>query len=137
VSEFIWPVRVYYEDTDAGGVVYHSNYLNFMERARTEWLRDLGFDQDRLMADGVVFVVGKVSITYIRPLRFNDELEVTVKVIKQGRATLIFQQEIYKKSEPETLLSTAEIKVASVDTTRFRPTAIPAALKAEINCANE
>jgi acyl-CoA thioester hydrolase len=136
MSEFIWPVRVYYEDTDAGGVVYHSNYLNFMERARTEWLRALGFDQDRMMAEGVVFVVGKVNITYICPLRFNDELEISTKVIKLGKASLIFQQEIRKKNEPEKLLSTAEIKVASVDTTNFRPTAIPDDIKAEITCAD-
>ncbi|MCF6283029.1 MAG: tol-pal system-associated acyl-CoA thioesterase [Candidatus Polarisedimenticolaceae bacterium] len=137
MSEFIWPVRVYYEDTDAGGVVYHSNYLNFMERARTEWLRHLGFEQDQMLAEGVVFVVGRVNITYIRPLRFNDELEISAKVTKLGQASLVFQQEIRKKNEPDKLLATAEIKVASVDTEHFRPTAIPDAIKAEINRADK
>jgi acyl-CoA thioester hydrolase len=136
MSEFIWPVRVYYEDTDAGGVVYHSNYLNFMERARTEWLRALGFEQDQMKAEGVIFVVGKVNITYIRPLRFNDELEISTEVIKQGRVSLLFKQEIRKKNEPEQPLSVAEIKVASVDNVNFRPIDIPDAIKAEINRAD-
>ena len=136
MSEFIWPVRVYYEDTDAGGVVYHANYLNFMERARTEWLRDLGIEQDGLLAKGIVFVVGKMEITFIRPARFNDALLISAKVIREGRASLLFQQEIRKESEPETLLCTAQVKVASVDAESFRPIAIPDFIKAEINRAD-
>ncbi|MEJ1469461.1 MAG: YbgC/FadM family acyl-CoA thioesterase, partial [Candidatus Sedimenticola sp. (ex Thyasira tokunagai)] len=77
MMEFIWPVRVYYEDTDSGGVVYYANYLKFMERARTEWLRQLGFEQDELLEkEGILFAVRRVAVDYLRPARFNDELLV-------------------------------------------------------------
>ena len=79
-TNFIWPVRVYYEDTDAGGVVYYANYLKFMERARTEWLRTLGFEQTTLLNDyGIKFVVRAVALEYLRPALFNDRLEITVQ----------------------------------------------------------
>ncbi len=95
MMEFIWPVRVYYEDTDSGGVVYYANYLKFMERARTEWLRQLGFEQDELLEkEGILFAVRRVSVDYLRPARFNDELLVSASISKQGRASLTFQQEI-------------------------------------------
>ncbi len=81
--EFIWPVRVYYEDTDSGGVVYHSNYLNFMEWARTEWLRALGLEQDEIINKyGIVFVVSSLSINYLKPALFNDALQVRSSVKK-------------------------------------------------------
>src|SRR4030066_1801109 len=92
---FSMPVRVYYEDTDSGGVVYHSNYLNFMERARTEWLRALGFEQDELLRrDGVIFAVRSANIEFLKPARFNDLLQATVQISRRGQASLSFAQEI-------------------------------------------
>ena len=128
-SAFNWPVRVYYEDTDAGGVVYHSNYLNFMERARTEMLRSLGFDQDVLYRElKVLFVVRSLQLDYLRPARFNEQLFVTTRVENMARVSLDFQQMIYREPVPgETsqLLVRAAIKVACIDAGRFKPVAIP------------
>lgn len=120
---FSLPIRVYYEDTDSGGVVYHSNYLNFMERARTEWLRSLGFEQDELLRrDGVLFAVSAVSIRFQQPARFNDLLEVTVALDRQGGASLILVQEVRHGSE---VLASAEVRIACIDKQRFVPVAIP------------
>ena len=137
MSEFIWPVRVYYEDTDVGGVVYHSNYLNFMERARTEWLRQFGIEQDWLLAEGIAFAVGRMEIDFIRPARFNNALQVSVKLVKKGRASLVFEQEIYKQNDPATVLCRGQVKVGCIDTHRFRPIAIPDSIKAKINHADQ
>jgi len=121
---FSLPIRVYYEDTDAGGVVYHSNYLNFMERARTEWLRSLGFEQDELThRDGVIFAVSAVSIEFRKPARFNESLEVTVALGRRGAASLTLHQEVRRA---ETLLASGEVRVACLDAQRFAPVAIPA-----------
>ncbi len=93
---FKWPVRVYYEDTDCGGVVYHSNYLKFMEQARTEWLRSLGLEQDVLMAEyGVVFAVKSLSIDYIKPALFNQALTIETEIEKMGKVSIVFKQLIY------------------------------------------
>lgn len=120
---FSIPVRVYYEDTDAGGVVYHSNYLNFMERARTEWLRDLGFEQDELRRnEGVIFAVSAVSIDFLKPARFNERLEVTVALQRRGAASLTLQQEVRRAAE---VLAQAEVRIACIDAERFVPVAIP------------
>ena len=92
---FFWPVRVYYEDTDCGGVVYYANYLRFMERARTEWLRALGFEQDVLATQhGVIFAVRSVALDFIRPARFNDLLRVGAGVVERRAASLTFAQEV-------------------------------------------
>lgn len=121
---FSLPLRVYYEDTDAGGVVYHSNYLNFMERARTEWLRSLGFEQDELTRlDGVIFAVSAVSIEYRKPARFNESLDVTVALGRRGAASLTLHQEVRRG---ETVLASGEVRVACLDVRRFAPVAIPA-----------
>jgi len=118
-----WPIRIYYEDTDAGRIVYHANYLRFMERARTEWLRGLGFEQDALArAESVFFVVKKISIDYRQPARFNDEIEVASSLLKCGRASMVFGQDIVRG---DTLLCRAEIKVGCVDTASLRPCKIP------------
>ena len=94
---FSWPVRVYYEDTDAGGVVYYANYLSFMERARTEWLRASGFEQPQMAAEyGVLFVVRAASIEYLRPSRFNDSLQVTVEVVNVGGSRIRFLQRVLR-----------------------------------------
>jgi len=120
---FSIPVRVYYEDTDTGGVVYHSNYLNFMERARTEWLRDMGFEQDELRRkDGVIFAVSAVNISFQKPARFNELLDVTVALQRRGAASLLLLQDV--KRGPEVLAS-AEVRIACIHAERFAPVAIP------------
>ena len=127
---FTWPVRVYYEDTDTAGVVYYANYLNFMERARTEWLRSLGFEQDRMIREqGVVFAVRRVQVDYLKPARFNELLEVTAALGELGRASLGFAQEIRRAGEggPE-ILSRGEITVACLDAGSLRPRRIPESL---------
>jgi acyl-CoA thioester hydrolase len=120
---FVWPVRVYYEDTDAAGVVFYANYLKFMERARTEWLRALGFEQTTLMHDhNVVFVVRSLAVEYLRPALFNDELDVTV-VLKGTHGSLLeIAQSIRRGAQT---LVTGEVKVACVNTQSFRPVRIP------------
>ena len=131
-NRFIWPVRVYYEDTDAGGVVYYANYLKFMERARTEWLRSLGFEQDQLLArDGIIFAVRSVQVEYHLPARFNDALAVSASLAEKGRASLTFHQEI-RRTADSTLLCDGDIRIACVDLKRMRPTSIPKALFLEI-----
>lgn len=126
MREFVWPVRVYYEDTDAGGVVYYANYLRFFERARTEWLRTLGFEQDALLRDaGVVFAVRRVEVDYLRPARFNDLLAVQARVAERGRASLVFEQEIRRDGE---VLCRGLVKVACLDAASFRPAPIPQAV---------
>ena len=120
---FSWPVRVYYEDTDAGGVVYYANYLSFMERARTEWLRVLGFEQPDLAArHGVLFVVRAVHIDYLRPSRFNDSLQVTVEVVNVGGSRIRFLQRVLRGNEE---IVRAEVDVVCVSTDTFRPARVP------------
>lgn len=127
MTHFVWPVRVYYEDTDAGGVVYHSQYLNFLERARTEWLRSLGYQQDDIRTEfGVVFAVRNLEIEYIKPAFFNKELNVTVDKIKLRPASIIFHQSIFKSISKETeLIVTAVVKVACVHVEKQAASAIP------------
>ena len=120
---FAWPIRVYWEDTDAGGVVYYANYLKFLERARTEWLSSLGLEQDRLaLEEGVVFVVRRVEVDYLKPARFNDRLVVSSRLAVLNRASLVMSQQILR--EDETLL-TAVVKVACVEQVQFRPAKMP------------
>ncbi|WP_324779263.1 tol-pal system-associated acyl-CoA thioesterase [Thiobacillus sedimenti] len=120
---FVWPVRVYWEDTDAGGVVYYANYLKFMERARSEWLRVHGFEQDVLRDDaGVVFVVRRVEIDYLSPARFNEQLDVSVRLHEMGRASLSVKQELMRGADR---LAQAVVTLACVDAARFKPVKIP------------
>ena len=120
---FVWPVRVYWEDTDAGGVVYYANYLKFMERARSEWLRARGFEQDVLRDEaGVVFVVRRVEIDYLSQARFNEQLDVSVTLHEMGRASLSVRQELIRGS---TRLAEAVVTLACVDAVRFKPVKIP------------
>ena len=120
---FVWPVRVYWEDTDAGGVVYYANYLKFMERARSEWLRAFGFEQDVLRDEaGVVFVVRRVEIDYLSPARFNEQLEVSVRLHEMGRVSLNVKQELMRGSD---CLARTEVTLACVDAVRFKPVKIP------------
>ena len=124
--DFTWQARVYYEDTDSGGVVYYANYLKFLERARTEWLRALGFAQSRLRdEEQKIFVVRQVSIDYLKPAVFDDLLEITVKAAKTGRASLTLEQQILRQS---TLLCMASVQIACVNSLNFRPQSLPQAL---------
>jgi len=133
VEAFVWPVRVYYEDTDAGGVVFYANYLKFMERARTEWLRSLGFGQEVLRArEGIVFAVSHVRLEFRRPARFDDLLAVSARIARRGRASLTFIQEVRDQGQSRELFCSGEVKVACVDAERFRPRAIPESLLAEL-----
>ncbi len=133
-TEFIWPVRVYYEDTDSGGVVYHANYLRFMERARTEWLRALGFEQDRLAGEeGIIFAVRSLSIDYRAPARFNDALEVRSSLRELRRASMLFHQRIVRADGPERELCSATVSIACVSTAAMRPAAIPPVILEAMN----
>ncbi|MDX1252788.1 MAG: tol-pal system-associated acyl-CoA thioesterase [Gammaproteobacteria bacterium] len=125
MNEFVWPVRVYYEDTDSGGVVYYANYLKFMERARTEWLRSLGVEQDDLAARvNALFVVRSADMEFLHPGRFNDLLQVRSRVAQRGRASLVFEQRIVRAGDE--LLCAGRIKIACLDASTWRPRAIPA-----------
>jgi len=120
---FSFPIRVYYEDTDAGGIVYHSNYLNFCERARTEYLRHLGIEQDSYLKHNIAFVVKSMEIDFKAAAKFNDELEVKTEVIYSKRASVGFSQTIMNKLQQ--IVFTAKVKVACVDTSQMKPMAIP------------
>jgi acyl-CoA thioester hydrolase len=123
VRPFTWPVRVYWEDTDAGGIVFYANYLKFFERARTEWLRSLGIEQrDLRAATGGIFVVGETSIRYHRPARLDDELLVTASVKESGRASLIIAQQAF---HGEALLCDGTIRIGWVDASTLKPARIP------------
>lgn len=127
-AEFTWPVRVYYEDTDSAGVVYHSNYLKYMERARTEWLRALGFSLQRLREEeGMLFVVTDMSIRFQRPARFDEQLNVTTRLNNMNAASLNFIQFINNgDAEP---VCTAEVAIACLDAASMKPRRIPDAIK--------
>jgi acyl-CoA thioester hydrolase len=120
---FVWPVRVYYEDTDAGGIVFYANYLKFFERARTEWLRGCGIDQHRLAAEtGALFVVRSTAVDYRAPARLDDILTVVSRVERLGRASVDFMQAAWRG---DALLATGQIRVACVEQTAMRPIPIP------------
>ncbi len=122
---FLWPVRVYYEDTDAAGIVYHANYLRFMERARTEWLRALGFEQDTLAREhGVVFVITESTLAFKRAARFNDELVVRSMLERIRGASIEFAQSV--NDHLGSTLCTARNVVACVTSTSLQPRRIPA-----------
>ncbi len=129
MANFRWPVRVYYEDTDAGGVVYYANYLRFFERARTERLRSLGFEQDEIrLQDGVLFAVKSVHVDYKLPARFNEELLVSADVVRLKRASVVFEQEITLKKSDELVLCSATVRIACVDERELRPRTIPSVM---------
>ena len=130
MNSFTWPVRVYYEDTDGGGVVYHANYLKFMERARTEWLRHLGFDQTVLRDDtGILFVVREVRMKFRKPAAFNDALQVHTELTGVGRSLLEFKQIILREGDA---MTEAAVEVVCVDAQRFKPIAIPPTIREKI-----
>lgn len=126
-----WQVRVYYEDTDAGGIVYYANYLKFMERARTEWLRELGFEQDILMEQSVAFVVKRVEMNNHAPARFNDLLSIETQVVELKGASMTFQQTI--KNKQSVILVSANIQVACVNLDTMKPRRLPRTMLGEIS----
>lgn len=120
---FAHRVRVYWEDTDAGGVVFYANYLKFFERARTEWLRAMGFAQEELRHQtGAIFIVSQTSVRYLRPARLDDLLTVTVQVKAAGQASMTIAQEAWRGDER---LAEGEIRIGCVDAQSFRPRRIP------------
>lgn len=132
MPDFFWDLRVYYEDTDAGGIVFYANYLKFFERARTEWLRAAGIGQDSLMREeGRMFVVRSTAVDYHRPARLDDQLRISVVVEKLGRASVEFYQEARRQGEAEVLCS-GRIRVGCVDIASLRPGAIPASVMQKI-----
>ncbi|NNC57580.1 MAG: tol-pal system-associated acyl-CoA thioesterase [Woeseiaceae bacterium] len=129
---FQWPVRVYYEDTDAQGVVYYANYFRFMERARTEWLRSLAVDMVSLMAnERRIFVVAEVQTRFLAPARLSDELVVTASLQKLTRVSFDIEQNIYRGDTSGELLVKAEVKAAYLDVDTMRPKRIPPSLFGE------
>ncbi len=136
---FQWPIRVYWEDTDAGGIVFYANYLKFFERSRTEWLRSLGIEQQRLKdSTGGMFVVSETSIRYHRPARLDDELIVTASLIETGRASMIIKQQALLKTEQTTIgltrapsaavLCEGTIRIGWVHASSLQPLRIPASI---------
>lgn len=136
MKEFNWPVRVYYEDTDTGGIVYYANYLKYFERARTEWLRHAQVGQQELVEqEGIMFVVKSTQIDYAAPARLDDMLRICVTIEKLGRASIAFLQQAW---HGERCLVTGRILVACVSQTSLRPCPIPAHVIAKItSCYNK
>ena len=123
--------RVYYEDTDAGGVVYYANYLRFMERARSDWLRSLGTTSVELAKDaGVLFAVHRVSVEYHSPARLDDDLDVSAQIVRLGRAGITFHQEVRRG---QSLLCQGEVKIACLDVTGFRPSPLPLSVLSKLH----
>ncbi len=132
-SAFTWTVRVYYEDTDAGGIVFYANYLKFFERARTEWLRGLDVGQQAMLQQhGAMFVVKNTSVDYHAPARLDDVLNLTLSVEKLGRASVQFIQQAWRG---DVMLTSASVKVGCVDSSTLRPRALPDAVSDKLRSA--
>ena len=129
---FVWKVRVYWEDTDAGGVVYHSQYLNFFERARTEWLRAKGIHQAKLASeDNVLFVIRHMDINFVQAARLDDELDITVYNVDAGGVRMTFNQEMTRCSDRQQV-ATAKLTAVCLRADNFKPTRMPKWIRAEI-----
>jgi len=129
MKPFNWSIRIYYEDTDAGGVVFYANYLKFFERARTEMLRSKGFEQDALMRnDNIIFAVRSISVDYLSPARFNEQIKVTSEISQLKKVRLVFEQSITRENQE---LCKATVTIACLDAKTMRPKAIPPLLLAE------
>ena len=134
MNPFVWQVRVYYEDTDAGGVVYYANYLKFLERARTEWLRSYGFEQDQLRLEyGIVFAVRAVDIKYLKPARFNELLEISVENIKLRSASISMQQSVCNIENKNELIANATVNIVCLHSEKFSPCPIPKSIFEALN----
>jgi acyl-CoA thioester hydrolase len=129
-APFVFPIRIYWEDTDAGGIVFYANYLKFFERARTEWLRSLGIQQQSLKEEsGGMFVVSETQIKYFSPARLDDLLEVTARTAETGRASLVLAQQAWLTVDGERkLLAEGTIRIGWVDSQTMKPGRIPAAI---------
>ncbi|MCM5679647.1 tol-pal system-associated acyl-CoA thioesterase [Schlegelella sp. S2-27] len=126
---YAFPVRVYWEDTDAGGVVFYANYLKFFERARTEWLRERGYSQERMRQEtGAVFIVVHTAVRYVLPARLDDLLQITVEVREAGKASMVIAQQAWRDG---CLLAEGDIKIGCVDAATFRPRRLPAEILQE------
>ncbi|MEQ1774394.1 MAG: tol-pal system-associated acyl-CoA thioesterase [Burkholderiales bacterium] len=126
---FVWPVRVYYEDTDSAGIVYYANYLRYFERARTEWLRALGFEQTDLAVQyGVVFVVRSIAVEYLRPARFNDALSISVELDDVSASQITMQQRVLRADDT---LVESRVRLACVNIVAMKPVRIPKAIAAQ------
>lgn len=135
MEPFVHTLRVYWEDTDAGGVVFYANYLKFFERARTEWLRGLGIQQRQLRDDtGAMFIVADTAVRYLRPARLDDLLRVTVQVQAAGAASMVIRQQAWRD---DTLLAEGEIRIGCVDAGTFRPRRIPTPVLAAMSANGE
>ena len=136
MTHFVWPVRVYYEDTDTGGIVYHANYLKFLERARTEWLRRIGVEQSVLKQElGIMFAVHSLEIAFRKPARFDDLLEVETRLGGHKNVSLVFDQQVVRRNgeqQPDTLCSAA-VTCVCLDRDSMRPRAIPHRIIAELS----
>lgn len=130
---FSLPLRVYYEDTDASGMVYHANYVNFFERARTEWLRSLGYEQDDLRRkEKIIFTVRKIEIDYLKPALFNDQLIASVEIIKIGASSLEFSQQMMRHNKDKDILSKGNVLIVCIDSDTFKPKRIPKGVRTAI-----
>jgi len=135
IAKFNIPIRVYWEDTDAGGVVYHACYVNFFERARTEWLRDQGLVQSDLQQQNLLFAIHRMSIDFVRAARLDDQLKVTVAPVKLGAASMVFKQHIYRcnqntsETNTDELIARADVYAACLSADDFVPMRIPANIK--------
>lgn len=125
-SIFTLQVRVYYEDTDAGGIVYYANYLKFFERARTEWLRELGIEQDKLLAENVAFVVTQVNMQNKKPAKFNELLTISSRIVMLKHASIVFFQQIHNSAAE--LLCQADVRVACINQQQLKARPFPAAV---------
>jgi 4-hydroxybenzoyl-CoA thioesterase len=125
VKEFALPIRVYIEDTDAGGIVYYVNYLKYMERARTEFMRAHGFDKRFIFTEDLMFVVHSIEVRYQRPARLDDELMATARIVDNGAAQLLFEQRILRGAEE---ICFGSVRIACVDTATLKPRRIPSIL---------
>jgi len=133
MNPFVWKVRVYWEDTDAGGVVYHSRYVNFFERARTEWLRDKGVHQAELAAEAnVVFAIRSMEIDFTKAARMDDELDVTVESVDVGGSRMTMDQQMTRCSDGQRIAS-ARVTAVCLQADSFKPTRMPEWIRAEIN----
>ena len=132
-ASFQFPVRVYYEDTDAGGIVYHANYLKFLERARTEWLSAMGVEQDVWLQRSIAFVVRHMDIDFRHAARFNQQLLVTSRIAELKRASLVFAQHI--EDETGRPIIAARVTIACVNLDGMKPTAFPDVIKGVFTCA--
>lgn len=131
-TEFGWPLRVYIEDTDAGGIVFYVNYLKYMERARTEMLRSVGFDKNYIFSEALMFVVRSVDVRYRLPARLDDELIATARIVESRAAQLSFEQRILRGAEE---LCSGHVDVACVDRATLKPKRIPKTLMAALGTA--